>query len=98
MVATLVAIHSTATAGSNEEKVDGWRIVALKDGARVRLVSRTGRDHAGRFPEIAEAMRQLPAPTLILDGEVARFDEQLVSRFHLLHEKTSELSRRPRCS
>jgi len=30
-----------------------------------------------------------PAPTLILDGEVARFDEQLVSRFHLLHEVAS---------
>ena len=43
-----------------------------------------GRDYAGRFPEIAEAVRRLPAPTLILDGEVARFDEQLVSRFHLL--------------
>ena len=25
-----------------EEKVDGWRILAYKDGARVRLLSRTG--------------------------------------------------------
>ena len=66
MVATLVAIHSTATAGSNEEKVDGWRIVALKDGARVRLVSRTGRDHAGRFPEIAEPDSDLIAHTFVL--------------------------------
>jgi ATP-dependent DNA ligase len=29
-----------------EEKLDGWRIVAYKNGDRVRLVSRTGRDHA----------------------------------------------------
>jgi bifunctional non-homologous end joining protein LigD len=29
-----------------EEKVDGWRILAHKDGARVWLLSRTGVDHA----------------------------------------------------
>ena len=32
-----------------EEKVDGWRMLAYKDGARVRLVSRNGRDHTRRF-------------------------------------------------
>ena len=32
-----------------EEKVDGWRLIAYKDGARVRLVSRNGR----RFAEMA---------------------------------------------
>ena len=31
-----------------EEKVDGWRILAYKDGARVRLVRRNGVDHARR--------------------------------------------------
>jgi len=66
--------------------VDGWRI---------SLVSRTDRDHAARFPEIAEAVRRLPAPTLILDGEIARFDEKLASRFHLLHEETGELATPP---
>ena len=29
-----------------EEKLDGWRILAYKDARHVRLVSRTGRDHA----------------------------------------------------
>ena len=32
-----------------EEKVDGWRMLAYKDGPRVRLVSRNGRDHTQRF-------------------------------------------------
>jgi ATP-dependent DNA ligase len=27
-----------------EEKVDGWRVLAYKDAAGVRLVSRNGRD------------------------------------------------------
>jgi ATP-dependent DNA ligase len=33
-----------------EEKVDGWRMVAYKNGAAVKLVSRQGRDHTSRFP------------------------------------------------
>jgi ATP-dependent DNA ligase len=32
-----------------EEKVDGWRMLAFKDGGRVRLVSRTGVEHSKRF-------------------------------------------------
>jgi len=39
-----------------EEKVDGWRMLAYKDGARVRLVSCNGRDHTRRFASIAAAV------------------------------------------
>jgi len=60
MLATLVAEPFHRDGWIFEEKVDGWRIVAHKDGSGVWLVSRTGRDHAGRFPEIAEAVRRLP--------------------------------------
>jgi bifunctional non-homologous end joining protein LigD len=67
-----------------EEKLDGWRMIAYKDGPRVRLVSRTGVDHTARFPEIAAAVAGLLAPQLILDGEVCVFDDQLVSQLHLL--------------
>ena len=95
MLATLVSEPFHRNGWVYEEKVDGWRIVAYKDGSRVSLVSRTGRDHAKRFPEIAHAIRRLPASSLILDAEVARFDEQLVSRFHLLHEETGELATPP---
>jgi bifunctional non-homologous end joining protein LigD len=48
-----------------EEKVDEWRILAYKDGARVRLVSRNGRDHTRRFPDIAAAVSKLPTRTLV---------------------------------
>ena len=69
-----------------EEKVDGWRMLAYKDGDRVRLVSRNGLTHTHRFPDIAAAVAKLPPRTLVLDGEVAVFDERLVSRFQLLRE------------
>src|SRR5205809_5933899 len=69
-----------------EEKVDGWRILAHKDGARVRLLSRHGVDHTRRFPKLAGAVGKLRSARLVLDGEVAVFDEKLVSQFYLLHE------------
>jgi bifunctional non-homologous end joining protein LigD len=70
-----------------EEKYDGWRMLAYKDGDRVQLLSRSGRDHAARFPELVAALRQLRDPQLILDAEVVRFDERLVSRFEWLRSR-----------
>jgi bifunctional non-homologous end joining protein LigD len=69
-----------------EEKVDGWRMLAYKDGARVRLVSRTGRDHTRRFDDIAAAVAKLSARAVVLDGEVAIYDDKLRSRFDWLRE------------
>jgi bifunctional non-homologous end joining protein LigD len=69
-----------------EEKVDGWRIVAYKDGDRVRLMSRHGVGHMKRFASIAAVITKLPARTLVFDGEVAIYDDQLRSRFEWLRE------------
>jgi ATP-dependent DNA ligase len=69
-----------------EEKFDGWRMLAYKDGGRVRLVSRNGRDHTRRFAGIAEAVAALSARSLVIDGEVAIYDQQLRSRFDWLRE------------
>jgi ATP-dependent DNA ligase len=73
-----------------EEKVDGWRILAYKDGARVRLVSRNGRDHTRRFAGIAAAIAKLSARSLVLDGEVAIYDDKLRSRFDWLREPDAD--------
>ena len=69
-----------------DEKVDGWRMLAYKDGARVRLISRNAVDHTRRFRELADAIAKLRPSTLVIDGEVAVFDEELVSRFDLLSD------------
>lgn len=34
-----------------QEKVDGWRMLAYKDGPRVRLISANGVEDASRFRE-----------------------------------------------
>jgi ATP-dependent DNA ligase len=53
-------------------------------------MSRHGRDHAGQFWGVAEAIRILPACDVALDGEVAVFDVDLVSRFQALGDPTAE--------
>ena len=73
-----------------EEKVDGWRVLAYKDAAGVRLVSRNARDLTRRFPELVAAVAELEVPTLLLDGEVAVFDRQLRSRFEWLRGRPKD--------
>jgi len=73
-----------------EEKVDGWRMFAYKDGDRVRLVSRNGRDHTRRFAGISAAVAKLSARSLVLDDEVAIYDERLRSRFDWLREPDAD--------
>jgi hypothetical protein len=65
-----------------EEKIDGYRMLAVKDGSRVLLLSRRGYEMG--FPGIVAALAALPAPSLILDGEVAVFDERFVSHLGYL--------------
>ena len=67
-----------------EEKYDGERILAYKEGADVRLLSRNAKDHTAGFAEIAAAIAGLSARTLLFDGEVIALDRHGVSRFQLL--------------
>jgi bifunctional non-homologous end joining protein LigD len=73
-----------------EEKYDGDRILAYKEGERVRLLSRNMKDHTARFGQIGGAISALPSRTLLLDGEVLVFDHHGVSRFQLLQQGRGE--------
>src|SRR5215813_2995390 len=73
-----------------EEKYDGWRMIAYKDGRHVQLISRAGKDHSHRFADLAAAIRTLPPARLILDGEVAIFDDKLVSRFEWFRKRPED--------
>ena len=53
----------------HEIKHDGFRVIARKDGARVRLYSRPGNDLTRQFPLIAEALARLRTRSGIIDGE-----------------------------
>jgi bifunctional non-homologous end joining protein LigD len=90
MLATLVSEPFDKPGWVYEEKYDGDRILAYKEGARVVLLSRNGKDNTGRFPEIVAAIARLRPATLLLDGEVVVFDRKQVSHFQLLQQRRGE--------
>jgi bifunctional non-homologous end joining protein LigD len=83
MLATLVDAPFHQPGWVYEEKYDGIRMLAAKNGPRVQLVTRNLIDRTADFPAIAAALARLPAPTLLLDGEIVVFDPAGVSRFQL---------------
>ncbi len=86
MLAILVDRPFEKTGWIYEEKYDGYRILAYKEGSRVTLLSRNGKDRTHTFSAVADALRKLPAETLLLDGEVVAVDRHGVSHFQLLQQ------------
>lgn len=89
MLATLVAEPFHRPGWVYEEKYDGYRILAYKEGRTVTLFSRNAKDRTETFSAVARAVAALPEKTLLLDGEVVAFDRKLVSRFQLLQRGES---------
>jgi bifunctional non-homologous end joining protein LigD len=86
MLATLVDTPFERPNWAFEEKYDGVRMLAYKEGTRVSLISRNAIDRTARYPEIADAIQKLKPKTLCIDGEVVVFDARNVSRFQLLQQ------------
>ncbi len=70
-----------------ELKLDGYRILASKEGDEVRLTTRSGRDASASFPEIAAAVRGLPYRRFLLDGEVVAADAEGRPSFQRLQQR-----------
>ncbi len=68
MAATLTQERFAGAEWTFERKFDGIRLIAFKQGDRVRLYSRTRKEKA--LPGIAAAVAALPVDDVILDGEV----------------------------
>lgn len=73
-----------------ELKYDGVRALIEKDGARVRIFSRTGRDRTHVYPEIAAAAAHLPVSQCVLDGELVSLDEEGRSSFERLQRRFTQ--------
>lgn len=67
-----------------EIKFDGVRALGIKDKDTVELISRNEKDLGGKYPQVVEALRELPAKEVVLDGEVCALDEQGRPSFQLL--------------
>ncbi|HEY3773845.1 MAG TPA: non-homologous end-joining DNA ligase [Solirubrobacteraceae bacterium] len=57
-----------------ERKLDGIRCVAIRDGARLRMLSRNDLDLSVRFPEVRDALSAQAGSRFAVDGEVVAFD------------------------
>jgi bifunctional non-homologous end joining protein LigD len=78
-----------------EIKFDGVRALAVKKGCEARLISRTAKDLTAKYPELAEALKALPAKEAVLDGEVMALDSEGRSSFQLLQSWHNAGSRKP---
>src|SRR5947199_1999576 len=71
----------------HEIKHDGFRVIARKTAAQVRLYSRPGNDLTYRFPLIVETLARLRSRSCIIDGEAVACDGNGVTSFNLVRHR-----------
>ena len=71
----------------HEIKHDGFRVIARKNGAQVRLYSRPGNDLTYRFPLIVETLARLRSRSCIIDGEAVACDDSGVTLFNRVRHR-----------
>ena len=68
----------------HEVKFDGYRMQARLDHGEVRLLTRKALNWLEKFPNVAEAVAELPADTALIDGEIVVENERGIANFSLL--------------
>src|SRR4029077_19152207 len=86
MLATLVDKSFHLPGWIYEQKYDGVRILAYKEGSHISLITRNGIVRTDRYPEVGAAVSKLKPRFLLLDGEAVVFDKHDVSHFQLLQQ------------
>jgi len=81
-----------------ELKYDGFRMLSFGGKGQAALRYRSSQDSTDRYPELTSAIRALPIPGLVLDGEIVMFDAEGKPDFHKLSfrgqmHRTSEIQR-----
>jgi bifunctional non-homologous end joining protein LigD len=77
----------------HEIKHDGYRLMARRDGAGIRLLTRNGHDWSPHYPLILEAVNRLKVCSCLIDGEAVCCDENGLAVFALLRyrERPAEI-------
>jgi bifunctional non-homologous end joining protein LigD len=71
----------------HEIKYDGFRLMAWREGDRVRLFTRGGFDWADRYSAIARAVAELKVNSCFIDGEVVVCDAAGMPSFEMLRSR-----------
>lgn len=83
-LATLVAGPPSGDDWLHEVKFDGYRLIAILAGGKVRILTRNGKDWTAKFGGIAGALEALPVKEAVLDGEAVVLDKDGISDFQAL--------------
>ena len=91
MLATLSKSPPAGDRWLHEIKFDGYRLQAHIEDGEVRLWTRGGLDWTEKFGDgVREALRNLPARSALIDGELVVENQSGVSEFSLLQADLSE--------
>jgi bifunctional non-homologous end joining protein LigD len=89
MLATSAAKLPIGDEWTYEVKWDGYRTLAVKNGARVTLWSRNLKDATMQYRSIAASLTKLNADSVLLDGEIVALDEHGRPSFQALHHQAA---------
>ena len=89
MLASSATLLPNGAGWSYEVKWDGYRTLALKDGPRVKLLSRNLKDATRLYPTVAREVARLQPESVLLDGEVVAIDDQGRPSFQALHHQAA---------
>jgi bifunctional non-homologous end joining protein LigD len=87
MLATLVETPPTQPDWFFEIKHDGVRVLASRTDDKVELRGRSGQVFTTKYPEVVDALRALPLPRFLVDGEIVALDDEGRSSFQRLQER-----------
>lgn len=79
MLATLTHDHFDDPDWLYERKLDGERVLILREDGAAHLISRNGQNLDATYPEVVDAVQRLDTPDLVMDGEVVAFDDGVTS-------------------
>src|SRR5215471_16373555 len=74
----------------HEIKHDGFRLMARRDAAGVRLLTRNGIDWTERYPQISEAAGALKVRSFLIDGEAVACDRDGMPVFDRLRYRRAD--------
>ena len=85
-LATLMSEPPSGDQWLHELKFDGYRMLCHLHRGKARFWSRNGKDWTAKFPNLSEALKQFPATSAILDGEVVIVDKAGRTSFQWLQQ------------
>ena len=93
MLATLMSQVPEGPHWIYELKYDGVRALAVKRQDQLQLYSHNLKPFERQFPEILDELKEIPANSFCLDGEIVALDEEGRSRFQLLQKRLGRVNR-----